>query len=58
VIAQRSDGRNPFGLPVVWNGKRVEKALMAKFKDGYVAKREDDPAFYQLNSGVPAFQKG
>jgi hypothetical protein len=48
-----------------WNGKRVEKALMAKFEDGYpvcglcvLAKRENDPAFSQLNSRIPAFQKG
>jgi hypothetical protein len=32
------------------DGKRVEKALMAKFKDGAVARRENDPAFSQLNS--------
>jgi hypothetical protein len=31
----------------------VEKVLMAKSKsnDGYVAKRENDPTFYQLNAG-------
>ena len=33
------------------DGKRVEKVLMAKSNDGYVAKRENDSAFYQLNSG-------
>jgi Domain of unknown function (DUF4340) len=33
------------------DGKRVEKVLMAKSNDGYVAKREHDSAFYQLNSG-------
>jgi hypothetical protein len=32
-------------------GKRVEKVVMAKSNDGYVAKRENDSAFYQLNSG-------
>jgi hypothetical protein len=31
-------------------GKRVEKVLMAKSTDGYVAKRENDPALYRLNS--------
>jgi hypothetical protein len=31
-------------------GKRVEKVLMAKSSDGYLAKRENDPALYQLNS--------
>ena len=33
------------------DGKRVEKVRMAKSNDGYVAKRENDSAFYQLNSG-------
>jgi Domain of unknown function (DUF4340) len=32
------------------DGKRVEKVLMAKSNDGYVAKRENDSGFYQLNS--------
>jgi hypothetical protein len=32
------------------DGKRVEKVLMAKSNDGYVGKRENDPALYQLNS--------
>jgi hypothetical protein len=32
------------------DGKRVEKVLMAKSKDGYVAKRENDPVLYQLTS--------
>jgi hypothetical protein len=32
------------------DGKRVEKVLLAKSHDGYVAKRENDPALYQLNS--------
>jgi len=32
------------------DGKRVEKVLMAKSNDGYLAKRENDSAFYQLNS--------
>jgi hypothetical protein len=31
-------------------GKRVEKILIAKSKDGYVAKRENEPTLYQLNS--------
>lgn len=32
------------------NGKRVEKVLMAKSNDGYVAKRENDPTLYRLNA--------
>jgi hypothetical protein len=32
------------------DGKRVEKVLIAKSKGGYVAKRENDPALYQVNS--------
>jgi hypothetical protein len=32
------------------DGKRVEKVLMAKSKDGYVVTRENDSAFYQLSS--------
>jgi hypothetical protein len=32
------------------DGKRVEKVLMAKSSDAYVAKRENDLALYQLNS--------
>ena len=32
------------------DGKRVEKVLMAKSNDGYVAKRENDPVLYRLNS--------
>jgi hypothetical protein len=32
------------------DGKRVEKVLMAKSNDGYVARRENDSTFYQLNS--------
>jgi hypothetical protein len=32
------------------DGGRVEKVLLAKSNDGYVAKRENDSAFYQLNS--------
>jgi hypothetical protein len=40
------------------DGKRVEKVLMAKSGDGYLAKREDDPALYQLDSGtVDGLQK-
>jgi hypothetical protein len=33
------------------DGKRVEKILVAKSNDAYVAKRENDPALYQLSSG-------
>ena len=32
------------------DGKRVEKVLIAKSNHGYIAKRENDPALYQLNS--------
>jgi hypothetical protein len=32
------------------DGKRVEKVLMAKSNDGYVAKRENDPTVYWLNA--------
>jgi hypothetical protein len=32
------------------DGKRVEKVLLTKSNDGYVAKRENDSALYQLNS--------
>ena len=32
------------------DGKRVEKVLIAKSNDAYLAKRENDPALYQLNS--------
>jgi Domain of unknown function (DUF4340) len=32
------------------DGKRVEKVLMAKSNDAYLAKRENDVALYQLNS--------
>jgi hypothetical protein len=51
-------GNPTIDVTITWNSKRVEKTLMAKFKDGYVAKREHDPAFYRLNWRVPAFQKG
>jgi Domain of unknown function (DUF4340) len=33
------------------DGKRVEKILIAKSGDGYVAKREDGSDLYQLNAG-------
>jgi hypothetical protein len=32
------------------DGKRVEKVLVAKDGDRYVAKREDEPALYELNA--------
>ncbi len=32
------------------DGKRVEKVQIAKSKDAYIAKRENEPALYQLNS--------
>ncbi len=32
------------------DGKRVEKVLIAKSGNGYVAKRENEPALYRLNS--------
>jgi len=31
-------------------GKRVEKVAISKAGDGYIAKREDDPTLYQLDS--------
>ncbi len=34
------------------DGKRVEKVLMAKSNDTYVAKRENDPGLFELNSTV------
>jgi hypothetical protein len=47
-----SDFANPtVDVAVTSNdGKRVEKVLMAKSNDAYVAKRENDLALYQLNS--------
>jgi hypothetical protein len=40
------------------DGKRVEKVLIAKSGDGYLAKRETEPDFYQLNSNsVVGLQK-
>ncbi|MFZ3190548.1 MAG: DUF4340 domain-containing protein [Candidatus Sulfotelmatobacter sp.] len=32
------------------DGKRIERVLIAKSGNGYVAKRENEPALYQLNS--------
>jgi hypothetical protein len=32
------------------DGKHIEKVLIAKFKDGYAAKRENEPTLYRLNS--------
>lgn len=32
------------------DGKRVEKVVMAKSSDGYLAKRENDPTLYRLNA--------
>ena len=32
------------------DGKRVEKVAIAKDNDGYIARRENDPTLYQLNS--------
>jgi hypothetical protein len=32
------------------DGKRVEKILIAKSGDNYIAKRENEPALYQLDS--------
>jgi hypothetical protein len=32
------------------DGKRLEKVLIAKSKEDYLAKRENEPALYQLNS--------
>jgi hypothetical protein len=40
------------------DGKPVEKVLMAKSNDGYVAKRENDPTLYRLNaSSVDGLQE-
>jgi hypothetical protein len=32
------------------DGKRLEKILIAKSGDNYIAKRENEPALYQLDS--------
>jgi hypothetical protein len=32
------------------DGKNVEKVLVAKSKEGYLAKRENEPVLYQLTS--------
>jgi uncharacterized protein DUF4340 len=47
------------GITVASNdGKRVEKVLIAKNGDRYVAKREDEPALYELNAAdVTELQK-
>ena len=34
------------------DGKRVEKVLISKSGDNYIAKRESEPALYQLNSSA------
>jgi Domain of unknown function (DUF4340) len=34
------------------DGKRVEKASISKSGDNYIAKRENDPSLYQLNSSA------
>ena len=40
-----------FDVTVVSNdGKRVEKALVAKSSDGYIAKRENEPGQYEIDS--------
>lgn len=40
------------------DGKRVEKVLIAKNGERYIAKRENEPALYELNSGdVTELQK-
>ncbi len=39
-------------------GKRVEKVLLSKSGDSYLAKRENEPALYELNaSAVTELQK-
>jgi len=39
-------------------GKRVEKVMLSKNGDRYVAKRENEPALYELNaSAVTELQK-
>ncbi len=38
-------------ITVTWNdGKRTDKAEFAKVADGYVARRNDEPALYQLDA--------
>ena len=40
------------------DGKRVEKVSITKSGNDYIAKRENEPALYQLDSGsVEALQK-
>lgn len=40
------------------SGKRVEKVLISKSGDRYIAKRENEPAFYELNaSAITDLQK-
>src|SRR5205809_2457349 len=40
------------------SGKRVEKVLIAKSGDRYIAKRENEPALYELNaSAITDMQK-
>src|SRR5262249_13199028 len=34
------------------SGKRIEKALFSKAGENYVAKRENEPAFYELNASA------
>jgi hypothetical protein len=47
-----------FGTPEIQlavtsnDGKRVEKVSVAKSADGYIAKRENEPALYQLESSA------
>jgi len=36
------------------DGKRVEKVLISKDGDSYIAKREDEPALYGLDSTAVA----
>ncbi len=39
-----------FAVTVTWNdGKRIEKAEFAKVNDGYIARRGNEPALYQLD---------
>jgi hypothetical protein len=40
-----------FTISVTWNdGKRTDKAEFAKVADGYIAKRDNEPALYQLDA--------
>lgn len=34
------------------NSKKVDKVLLAKAKDAYIAKRENEPAFYQVSTSA------